>query len=94
MEASEEIFQQKTDFKEIIKKLLRYKYYFVFTVVLALAIAFVLNKYSDRKYVNKTSILITEEQRNSFMNSDDVMGGFGLFAGIKNVENELAILRS
>ena len=94
MEASEEIFQQKTDFKEIIIKILRYKYYFVFTVVIALAIAFVFNKYSDRKYANNTSLLISEEQRNSFMSSNDVMQGFGLFAGIENVENELAILRS
>ena len=27
--ASEEIFQQKTDFKEIILKVLKYKYYFI-----------------------------------------------------------------
>jgi capsular exopolysaccharide synthesis family protein len=94
--ASEEIFQQKTDFKEIIFKILKYRYYFVATLFLALVIAFLINKYSDRKYANGTTLLIREEKGNSFMSSaaNGMMGGFDLFGGIKNVENELSILRS
>ncbi|MCD4683268.1 MAG: polysaccharide biosynthesis tyrosine autokinase [Bacteroidales bacterium] len=92
--ASEEIFQQKTDFKEIIFRVLRYKYYFVFTLFLALIIAFFINKYSDRKYANATTILIREESRSSFLGSDEMMSGVDLFGGISNVENELAVLKS
>ena len=94
MDPSEEIFQQKTDFKEIIFKVFRYKYYFVVTVLFAFVLAFVLNKYSERQYYNRTSLLIKEEKRGSFMSSSDMMQGFDLFGGVSNVENELSILKS
>ncbi len=96
MEPSEEIFQQKTDFKEILFKVLRYKHYFVITVVLAVAVTYVFNKYSERKFYNRTTLLIKEEGRGSFMGggSGDMMQGFDLFGGVTNVENELSILKS
>jgi capsular exopolysaccharide synthesis family protein len=93
--ASEEIFQQKTDFKEFIFRLLKYKYYFISTLIVALLIAFLINKYSERKYANGTTILIREDQGNSFMNSGGgMMSEFDIFGGIQNVENELSILQS
>ncbi len=93
--ASEEIFQQKTDFKEIIFKILAYKYFFIGTVLLALLIAFLINKYSERKYANSATILIREDNGNSFMGSGSgMMGEFDLFGGIQNVENELSVLSS
>ena len=67
--ASEEIFQQKTDFKEIIFKILTYKYYFIGMIFAVLIIAFLVNKYSDRKYSNATTLLIRQENQNSFMGS-------------------------
>ncbi len=91
---SEEIFQQKTDFKEIIFRILRYKYYFVITFFFAIIVAFFINKYSDRKYANLTTLLIREESRSSFLGSDEMMSGVDLFGGISNVENELAVLKS
>ncbi len=90
MKASEEIFHQKTDYKRIILNFFKYKYYFILAVFFALGIAFVINRYSDKKYLNRTSLLIAEEQRNSFLSSDEIMGS-GLFSGIANVENELEI---
>jgi len=94
LKASEEIFHQKTDYKEILLKLFRHKYYFVVTLIFALALAYLFNKYSEPKYANRTSLLISEEQNNSFFSSDEVMQGFDLFGGIQSVENELAILKS
>ena len=93
MVSSEEIFHQKTNYKKIILRFLRYKYYFVFAVVVAVSIAFILNKSATRKYSNKTTILINDEQRNSFLSSDDILQS-GLFTGIDNVEDELALLAS
>jgi tyrosine-protein kinase Etk/Wzc len=93
--ASEEIFQQKTDFKEIIFKILTYKYYFIGTIFLSLIIAFLVNKYSDRKYSNWTSILIRQENQNSLMGSgSEMMSNLNMFGGIQNVENELSVLGS
>lgn len=94
MDSPEEIIQQKTDYKEIIFKVFRYKYYFVVTVFFAMAMAFVFNKYSSRKYYNRASLLIKEESRGSFMGGEDIMQGFDLFGGVSNVENELSILKS
>jgi capsular exopolysaccharide synthesis family protein len=91
---SEEIFEQKTDFKDIIVRILRYKHYFVFTVVIAMVVAYAINKYSPVKYSNTTTILISQDNSNSFLNGDDVMSGFGMFAGPDNVENELSIIKS
>jgi capsular exopolysaccharide synthesis family protein len=93
--ASEEIFQHKTDFKEIIFRVLKYKYYFIASLFFALCMAFLVNKYSDRKYSNGTTLLIREEKSKSLMNSGrGMMSEFDLFGGIQNVENELSILRS
>lgn len=93
--ASDEIFQQKTDIKEIVFKILKYKYYFIASLFFALIIAFFVNKYSERIYSNATTILIRQENKNSFMNSGgEMMGGFDIFGGIQNVENELSVFKS
>ncbi len=93
--ASEDIFGQKTDFKEIIFRVLNYKYYFILTLFAALFLTFLINKYSVRKYSNGTTILIRTDKPNSFMSSGaGAMGEFDLFGGIQNVENELTVLSS
>jgi hypothetical protein len=95
LKSSEEIFHQQTDYKKIILKFLGYKYYFAFSAFIALCIAFIISKTSDKVFTNYASLMISEKQQNSFMNSDDIMGsGFGLFSGIQNVENEIALLQS
>ncbi|MEZ5082529.1 MAG: polysaccharide biosynthesis tyrosine autokinase [Bacteroidales bacterium] len=94
MKPSEEIFQQKTDIKEIILKILKHKYYFVVAVFFTLSIAFLFNKYSQQRFYNQTYILLKEESKGSFMGGDEIMKGFGLFQGVQNVENELTIIKS
>ncbi|MCB0805049.1 MAG: polysaccharide biosynthesis tyrosine autokinase [Bacteroidales bacterium] len=95
MDSSEEIFQQKTDIKEIIFNLLRYKHYFIITVIIAIGFAYLANKYSTPKYFNKTILLVKEEKRGGLMGgSGDLMQSFDLFGGISNVENELTIIKS
>ena len=94
MNASEEIFKQKTDIKEIILKIFRYKHYFVITVFFALVFAFFFNRYSQPRYFNQTQLLIKEESKSNFLKGDEIMQGFGMFQGIKNVENELTIIKS
>lgn len=93
MDSSNEIFHQKTDYKKIIMRFLQYKYYFIASLIFVLVIAFFINKFSQRIYSNWTSLLIKEEQNNSFLSADNLMD-IGLFSGIENVENELAVLKS
>ncbi len=94
-QASEEIFQQKTDIKEIILKVLKYRFYFIASLFIALIIAFLVNKYSERIYSNASTILIKQENGSSFMNSGvGMMGGIDMFGGIQSVENEISVLKS
>ncbi len=90
---SEEIFHQKTDYKKIIIRYFKYKYYFVAAVLFAMVVAFLINRYGSKVYSNFSTILINKEQRNSFLSSDDIFQS-GLFSGIESVENELALFTS
>ena len=94
MKKSEEIFQQKTDYKELIYKLLRYKHWFLISVVFFLIVTFIFNKMAVTIYKNQTVLLLKEDDKNSFMTSQDIMQGFGLFGANQNIENELGILQS
>lgn len=91
---SEEIFQQKTDYKELVFKLLRYKHWFVISVVFFLGATYLFNKLATTQYRNQTILLLKENEKNSFMDSQDIMQGFGLFGGNQNIENELGVLQS
>lgn len=94
MKKSEEIFQQKTDYKDLIFKLIRYKYWFVISAVLILGAAYLFNKTATTIFRNQTVLLLNDDEKNSFLTSQDIMKGFGMFAGNKNIENELGVLNS
>jgi capsular exopolysaccharide synthesis family protein len=91
---SEEIFQQKTDYKELIFKIWRFKGWFILSLFVFLAAAYLFNKLSTVIYSNQTLLLLKESERNNFLTSQDMMQGFGLFGGNHNIENELGVIRS
>ena len=94
MKKSEEIFQQKTDYKDLILKLWRYKGWFALSLFAFITAAYIFNKVTPHIYSNKTILLLKENQSNSFLSSGDVMQGFGLFGANQNIENELGVLTS
>ncbi len=94
MKKSEEIFQQKTDYKDLIFKLWRYKHWFVISVLTFLVGAYVFNKLTPAIFSNKTTLLLKDSQSNAFLSSGDVMQGFGMFGANQNIENELGVLAS
>ncbi|MBK9356490.1 MAG: polysaccharide biosynthesis tyrosine autokinase [Bacteroidales bacterium] len=91
---SEEIFQQKTDYKDLIFKLLRQKHWFIISAVVFIGITYIFNKLTVPQYRNQTVLLLKEEEKNSFLTSQDIMQGFGLFGANQNIENELGVLQS
>jgi tyrosine-protein kinase Etk/Wzc len=91
---SEEIFQQKTDYKDLIFKIWRFKIWFIASVLIFLAGSYFFNKLSTVVYSNQTTLLLKESERNNFLSSQDVMQGFGLFGSNQNIENELGVLTS
>ena len=94
MKKSEEIFQQKTDYKDLILKLLRYKFWFALSLVAFITVAYIFNKLAPVVYRNQTILLLKENQSNSFLSSGDMMQGFGLFGANQNIENELGVITS
>ena len=94
MRKSEEIFQQKTDYKDLIFKLWRYKHWFVISILAFLVAAYVFNKLTPAIFSNKTTLLLKDSQSNAFLASGDVMQGFGLFGANQSIENELGVLTS
>ncbi len=91
---STDIIQQKTDYKELFFKLYKHKLWFIASVVVFVIAAFLFNKMTTNTYKNQTTLLLHEEQKNSFLAGENIMQGFGLFGGNQNIENEIGILQS
>ncbi len=87
-----EIFQNQPDYKALIIKLLRYKYFFLITIVTLLCLAFLFNKFTSPKYTNKTSLVLIKSNNKAFL--EDLNKGFEMLLGNEDVEKEMNILTS
>ncbi|MGV8964416.1 MAG: polysaccharide biosynthesis tyrosine autokinase [Candidatus Saccharimonadaceae bacterium] len=94
MKKSEEIFQQKTEYKDLVFKVWRFRNWFIASLFLFLIAAYIYNKLSIVQYSNQTTLLLNESQQNSFLTSQNIMQGFGLYGANQNIENEIGILSS
>ncbi len=91
---SSEILAQKTDYKELFYKLYQHKRWFIVSFIILIAVAFLFNKFTANVYKNQTTLLLQDQEKNKFLTGDNIMQGFGLFAGNQNIENEIGILQS
>ena len=81
--------------KIIIGKFLAFLPYFVLSTVLCLSIAFLVNRYSNPRYMVKATMLIKEKNSRSGMDgAEGFIQGMQLLSTSKNIENELGIIRS
>ena len=83
--------EQTVDIKQLIFLFLNHWYLFLIGAVVALAIGFVINRYSPNVYQTTGTVLIKDAQ--SGYDATDIMTN-GSFRGYQNVDNEIAILRS
>ncbi len=89
--------EQETPIKEHIEHYLRYWYWFVLMVIIALIGAFIYLRYTPKLYLSKATIIIKDEKSSN--NIIDVsglsqMGGFFSKFNSTKIENELAIFNS
>jgi tyrosine-protein kinase Etk/Wzc len=91
---SEEIFNKKTDYRAVLFNFIRFKYYFVALTIFLLVGAFVLNKVTNTVYQNQAMLLFTDQNNSAFLQSDNLMQGFGGNLNTDDLENELGILAS
>ena len=83
--------EQNIDIKELIFTALHNWYLFVIFVVVALAICFVLNRYSTKVYQTSGTVLIKEGRNNYDPTAIMTTMNFG---NMQNIDNEIAILKS
>ena len=94
MAKTEELFQNQVDYKALILKLFRHKKAFIISAAIALFAAFIVNKFSPPAYTNQTTMLLSQDKQNAFLESGNMMQGIGLFQGNQDIENEMQILKS
>ena len=83
--------EQTVDIKQLIFLFLNHWYLFLIAAVLALAVAFVINRYKPNVFQTSGSVLIKDAH--SAYDATAIMTN-GSFSGYQNVDNEMAILRS
>ncbi|SFE51111.1 polysaccharide biosynthesis tyrosine autokinase [Thermophagus xiamenensis] len=80
------------DYRKLLHDLITFWWLFAITIPLALGIVFIIHRYSTPIYQATMSILM--EERGSDRSQDDMMEGFGLTPGQRNMDNQIAVLTS
>jgi tyrosine-protein kinase Etk/Wzc len=87
--------EEGLNLKVIIGKFLAFVPYFVLSLMISLGIAFLVNRYSNPRYMVKATMLIKEKNSRGGMDgADGFLQGMQLLNTSKNIENELGIIRS
>ncbi|MBN2215344.1 MAG: polysaccharide biosynthesis tyrosine autokinase [Bacteroidales bacterium] len=96
MKQSEDIFQNNINYKKIVQKLLSYKKYYFYCILILLIIAFLINRYSVTTYKNNTIVHVSKNQNNSFLagSPNELSMNFGMFGGQNIIDNEIEIIKS
>ena len=83
--------EQNVDIKQLIFTAIHHWYLFAIFVVVALAICFVVNRYSTKVYQTSGTVLIKEGRNNYDATAIMTTMNFG---NMQNIDNEIAILKS
>ncbi len=84
--------EEKVDIMSIVFKMLSHWHYFAISIILALLLAFIFNKYSIPIYEVKSTVLVKDDKKGG--GGGDLLKGLDLFGSQKNVQNEIGILQS
>ncbi len=80
--------------KEFILTALSYKYYYIASFVICMALAFLANKVSPTVYGVNSIIGPVEDTRPSLLGSNNLFSGMGEFTQARNLENDINSLTS
>lgn len=83
------------DIKRFLSLFISNWLWFVFALVIALGIAYLVNRYSEKAYTVSSSLLIKDDLSSGYSSSlANVLPGGDIFSNQQNLVNEMAILRS
>ena len=80
--------------KEFLLTGLSYKYFYIASFVICVALAFLMNKVSPTVYGVNSIIGPIEDKRPSFMGSNNLFSGSGEYSQARNLENDINSLTS
>jgi capsular exopolysaccharide synthesis family protein len=83
----------KIDIKALIRKLTSRWYYFLFTLLIVLPLAYVYTEFTNRIYHIRSSMLLNSETKNGIQ-SEEFLKGMKLLAPKTEIEDEVGILKS
>jgi tyrosine-protein kinase Etk/Wzc len=82
------------DLKKIFSMVFSNWQYFLITLIVALICAFIYVTYTIPTYRVSATFLINEEKKGVSMGNDQLLEGFGLGSGTKNLDNQIMVLTS
>jgi len=86
--------QQETDPIKIFSMMFTRWYYFLILLIVALTCAHFYISYTIPTYKVSATLLIDQEKKGSSIGNDQLLEGFGLGAGMKNLDNQIMVLSS
>lgn len=91
---ADESREDVVDFRKFFFKLLSYWHFFVVSLAVALICAFLYNRYTMPVFRATSTLLIEEDKKSGALGTDQLLQGFGLKAGMQNLDNQILILSS
>lgn len=92
--------EETIDLRKIFNYFIGNIHWFIISAILALGIAFIVNRYTTRIYNISSTILIEDNTKGSSLfgknmgGSLDMLSGFGMYPSLQNFENQSIILQS
>ncbi len=88
--------EETIDLRKIFNYFIGNIHWFILSVVFALGIAYLANRYTTKIYSAYTTVLIEDQGKNSMMGAGgmDFTQGFGMFPSLQNYENQTIIIQS
>lgn len=92
--------EETIDLRKIFNYFLGNIHWFIISVIFALGLAFVANRYTTRIYHISTTVLIEDNAKSSSILSKnvggslDMLSGFGMYPSLQNFENQTLIIQS
>lgn len=80
------------DYKKLIREVMHFWWLFVITIPLSLGFVYAIHRYITPIY--SASMRVLMEERGNDMPQTDMMEGFGLTPGMRNIDNQLGVLSS
>jgi tyrosine-protein kinase Etk/Wzc len=91
--------EETIDLRKLFNYFIGNIHWFILSVVFALGIAYLVNRYTTKIYNISTTVLISDDTKGTPFGSNmggslDMLSGFGMYPSAENFENQSIILQS